>query len=291
MSFSIKYGELFSVKILHRYFLDKGTEEFRLMDENDRLNQLRNYNAGLFIKILPDDETTGIIKGHSMVFKETDSGFSVWIKLTDDEENTPFIEVEDDLNLTFTMQIKDSLFYNYTDLKSENREKIYWLSNRKPDTEPAGFSLIDEAGGTSFFDERFILSEEGQKNERLLLPVSRKTGLLGIIRIYMKGDKSELNITDSQNRITAPSKHFEVILKNRNTFWRYLYDSDRMVSAADDVKHENGNLKMLVTKNALPLTQSGFISVELNGTELPNPGVNLIKPDKAENKIFSEIYM
>lgn len=291
MSFSIKYGELFRVNIFHRYFLDKGTKEFRLMDKNDRLNQLRNYNAGAFIKILPDEETTGIFKGHSMVFKETDSGFSVWIKLADNNDNAPFIDIEDDLNLTFTMQIKDSLFYNYTDLKSEDREKLYCLSNRKPDTEPDGFSLIDEAGGTSFFDERFIFSEEGQKNVQSLLPVSRKTGLLGIIRIFMKGDKSELNITDSQYRITVPTKHFEVILKNRNTFWRYLYDSDRQVTAADDVKHENGNLKVLVTKNALPLTQTGFVSVELNGTELPNPGVNFIKPDKAENKIFSEIYM
>ena len=92
-------------------------------------------------------------------------------------------------------------------------------------------------------------------------------------------------------KIITPAKHFEIILKNRNTFWRYLYNSDRQVTAADDVKHENGNLKVLVTKNALPLTHTGFISVELNGTELPNPGVNLIKPDKADNKIFSEIYM
>ncbi len=291
MSFSIKYSELFSVKIFHRYFLDKGTEEFRLMNENDRLRQLRNYNTSTFIKILPVDETTGILNGHSMVFKETNSGFSVWVKLADNNDNTPLIDIEDDLNLTFTIQIKDSLFYNYTDLKLENSEKLYCLSNRKPDTEPADFSLIDEAAGTFFFDERFVLSEDGQKNELLLLPVSRKTGLLGIVKIFMKGDKSALNITDTQRKIITPAKHFEIILKNRNTFWRYLYNSDRQVTAADDVKHENGNLKVLVTKNALPLTQTGFVSVELNGTELPNPGVNLIKPDKADNKIFSEIYM
>jgi hypothetical protein len=47
----------------------------------------------------------------------------------------------------------------------------------------------------------------------------------------------------------------------------------------------------LITKNDKPLTQNGFISVELGGIELPNPNNHIVKPDTLNNKYYSEIYM
>lgn len=291
MSYSIQYKELFRVKILHRYFLDKGEDEFRTMNEADQLKQLNRYDFQTILNIKPTTETLQKINGHNLVFKTLNSGFTVWSKVSESDENEPFISLDDDLNFTFLVQLKDSVFYNYTDLKMENAGKLYYISNRKLYTEPSSFPLLDKAGGNFYVDEGFILSGDAQKSEAARLKPNEKAGLLAILRIFMKGDKSSLNVTGAQGKIPSSAKNFDVVFKNRNTIWRYLFDVNQQVTGSDDVKKENGSSKVLVTKKAHPLTQTGFISVELGGAELPNPGVALIKPDTINNKIFSEIYM
>ncbi|WP_372947670.1 hypothetical protein [Mariniphaga sp.] len=291
MSYSIQYKELFGVKILHRYFLDKGSVEFRTMNETEKVKQLNNYNFQGVVKIVPTKETVQNLNGHNLVFKTLDSGFTVWSKVSESDDSEPFISLDDDLNFTFLIQIKDSVFYNYTDLQLENAGKLYYLSNKGLDSEPNNFPLLDKSGGNFHVDEDFILSAEGEKVEKASLNAGEKERLLGLIRIYMKGDNSSLNLTNAQGKIPSSAKIFEVVFKNRSTIWRYLFDSNQQVTGGDDVKRENGNSKVLITKNEHPLTKSGFISVELGGVELPNPGVALIKPDAANNKIFSEIYM
>ena len=107
----------------------------------------------------------------------------------------------------------------------------------------------------------------------------------------MKGDNVSLDITDAQGEIPTPIRTFELLFENRKTTWRYIFNNDQKVKNKDDVKKENGDSKRLITKNEQPLTQKGFVSVELGGIELPNPNSRLIKPDSSSNKIFSEIYM
>lgn len=291
MSYSIQYKELFRVNIFHRYFLDKGLVEFRTMNETERAKQLNNYKFQNIITIVPTQESRQKLNGHNLVFKTLDSGFTVWSKVDETDDSEPFVALEDDLDFTFLVQIKDSVFYNYTDLKLENVGKLYYLSNKRLVSEPNNFPLLDKAGGNFHVDEDFILSGEGEKAEKASLNAGEKERLLGIIRIYMKGDNSSLNVTNAQGKIPSSAKIFEVVFKNRSTIWRYLFDSNQQVTGGDDVKRENGNSKVLITKNEHPLTKSGFISVELGSVELPNPGVALIKPDAANNKIFSEIYM
>ncbi|MBW6537575.1 MAG: hypothetical protein K0B11_21380 [Mariniphaga sp.] len=291
MSFSIQYKELFRVNIYHRYFLDKGLVEFRTMNEAEKAKQLDSYNFQPVVTIVPTKESGQNLNGHNLVFKTLNTGFTVWSKVAESDESEPFISLDDDLNFTFLIQIKDSVFYNYTDLKLENARELYYLSNKRLDSEPNNFPLLDKAGGNFHVDGDFILSEEGKKRELEYLSSSEKFKILGLVRIFMKGDNSSLNVTNAQGKIPSSAKNFEVVLKNRNTIWRYLFDTNQQVTGSDDVKRENGNSKVLITKNAHPLTKSGFISVELGGVELPNPGVALIKPDAANNKIFSEIYM
>lgn len=291
MSYSIQYKELFQVNIFHRYFLDKGLDDFDSLSEEDQQKQLDNYNLQASVKIIPSIETRQKLNGHHLVFKVKSSGFTVWAKVEENDAGTPFILLDDHVNFTFLLQLKDPLFYNYTDLKMANAGKLYYLSNRRLATEPNSFPLIDKAGGNFNVDEDFILSEEAEKEEKESLQTSEKRNLLGLVRIFMKGDNSALNVTNAQGKIPAPSQNFEVVFKNRSTIWRYLFDTNQQVTGGDDVKKENGDSKILVTKSEQPLTQTGFIPVELGGVELPNPGAALIKPDKSTNKIFSEIYM
>ena len=156
--------------------------------------------------------------------------------------------------------------------------------------ESDSFPLITKPGG-GFVDDSFILSEVGSANELNNFSAGEKNNLWGIIRIWMKSGDNDYHITDNQGKIPVNIQTFELNFENRFTIWRYIFDSDKNVEPSDDVKIENGDAKILVSKIPQPLTQNGFVSVELNGSELPNPNVSVIKPEWGSNKIFSEIYL
>ncbi|QGY47039.1 hypothetical protein GM418_26265 [Maribellus comscasis] len=291
MAFSVKYLPLFKMNLLHHYFLNKGTDDYNSMTDTQQSNQLELYDVNSVLSIQPDVKTLQKINGYNLVFKKYKTGFSLWSKVTGENEDEPFIALEDDLAFTFLLKTKDSGFYNYTDLKIENAGKLYYLSNRRLETEPNSFPLIDKAGGNFHVDEDFILSEDGFENEMEKLKDSEKMNLMGLIRIFVKADNNALDITNAQGRIPEPSQNFEINIKNRETIWRYIFDTNQTVTGGDALKKENGNSKVLITKAEHPLTLNGFISIELGGVELPNPGVRAVKPDIPNNKYYSEIYM
>jgi hypothetical protein len=214
----------------------------------------------------------------------------LWTKADDSNDRVPFVSLGDDLSFTFLVQIKDTSFYNYSNLDMSDAGKIYYLSNRRLSAEPGSFPLLNKAGGNKSIDNTFILSDISAKAELKALEVNEKANLFGIIRIFMKADIGSLNVTNAQGKIQNPYKTFEMVFENRKTLWRYFFDSDQQVKGSDDVKKEDGNSRILITKTEQPLTQTGFISVELDGTELPNPLARLVKPG-ASNKYYSEIYM
>ncbi len=261
------------------------------MTDEEKLRQLKTYDFRSIFDIVPADETIARLNGHSLLIKMSQKGFSVWSKVNAEEKDRPFVSLDDHLCLTFLILVKDPHFYNYTELVLEEAGKLFYLSNRKPATEPVSFPLLDKVDEDHPVDEKFILSEKGIENERKKSGVKAGNNCFGIIRIFMKGDKSNLHITDAQGKISTPPKMFALTFRNRHTFWRYIFNTAQPVKPADDVIRENGNTKILVTKKAHPLTRYGFISLKLNKAELPNPGASFIKPDLSTTKIFSEIYM
>ena len=291
MSFSVKYIELFKVKILHHFFLDKGSQEFNSMTETEQLKQLGSYNYQDFVKVVPTLQTKQELDGHHMNFSSTGSNFSVWTEVDATDEKDPAIVLSDDLSLTFLLKISNPAFLNYTDLKLEDSGKIYYFSNRRLVTEPGTFPLIPLNSDSQNVDDSFILSEDSANDEfKKLSPIAREN-LFGIIRFEMKGENNSHDITDSQDKIQEPAPVFKIEFKNRETTWRYIFNDDQNVKNNDDVEEENGSAKVLVTKSDQPLTKTGFVTVELDGNELPNPDSRLIKPDQSNNKIYSEIYM
>lgn len=290
MAFSITYKSLFKVNILHHFFLNKGLEEYNSMSEAIKNKQLNSYNFNSFFTVFPSIKTRQQINGHSLVFKNLNSGFTVWSKVTGENNNVPFISFDDDLTFTFLIQLKDSTFYNYTNLKLENAGKLYFFSNRRLSTEPVTFPLINVLGNNNNVDENFVLSVDSANAELAKLSADEKDKLFGIIQITIKGENSSLDLTDALNTIQNPFKTFEIQFNNRKTIWRYLFDQDQKVKNKDDVTKEDGNAQRLITKSEQPLTQKGFISIELDGVELPNPNARLIIPDTS-NKYYSEIYM
>ncbi len=291
MTFTIQYKPLFQVNILHKYFLNRGENEYFTMSENDKIKQLDKYDFNTFFSVYPTTETQKKLNGYNLVFKPLNSTFTVWSKVTGTNKNKPFIAFDNDLSFTFLVKPKESAFFNYSNLKLENAGKIYYFSNRKPASEPGTFRLINLAGNTNCVNQKYVLSENSIKAELDKLTVSEKVNLFGIIRIYIKADKPVQHITNSLGRIKNPHKIFELLFDNRKTTWRYIFDSDQSCNGTDDVIKEAGNAKILITKKVQPLTQNGFVSIQLNGEELPNPDARLIKPDTSSSKYYSEIYM
>jgi hypothetical protein len=290
MSFSIKYQPLFKVNFWHNYFLDKGTITFSSMSDEQKLKQLESYDIKTVLSILPTQQTQQLLNGYHFLLKLTNSGFVVLTKVINDSI-TPFFSIDNELSFTFIVQIKDPLFYNYTDLKMENSDKLYFLCNRKPDLEPADFPLLKKEGTNSKLNDTYILSSENQKLEYSSLQSGEKNSLFALVRIYMRGENNNLSVITNEGKLKDPYQVFEIQIDNRKTTWRYIFKTDQEVKGGDNVKMEGGSSKILITKNEKPLTQSGFISVELGGVELPNPDTPIVKPDTSNNKYFSEIYM
>jgi len=290
MTFSIKYQPLFKVNIWHNYFLDKGTVSFNSMSDGEKLKRIESYDVNSVFSILPTFETHKLLKGYNLMLKLTNSGFVVLTKMVNDQI-TPFVSLEDDLNFTFIVQIKDPLFYNYTDLKMENSNKLYFLCNRKPALEPVDFPLLKKEGNNAKLDDTYILSAENQKKELSVLQTVEKNNLLAMVRVFMKGENNNLSVITNQGKLKDPFQVFEIHIDNRKTTWRYIFRTDQEVKGGDNVKLEGTSPRILITKNEKPLTQSGFISVELGGIELPNPSIHIVKPDTSNIKYYSEIYM
>jgi len=291
MSFSIQYKPLFKVDILHLFFLNNGLKIWFSMNAEEASKQLDGYFMYSFFSIVPTLETQEKLKGYNLTFKSLNTGFTVWTKVRNDNNTIPFIPLPNDLSFTFLVKVKDSAFYNYTDLNPNILGKTLYFSNRRLTTEIPGFPLINKPGDHFSINGTFALTPESAAAEGEKLSSAEKINLFGLIRLYMKADNPSLNIINTDGKIAEPFKTFELVLNNRKTFWRYIFRKDPKVKNNDDVKMEASDPMVLISKSELPLTQKGFISIELGGKDLPNPGSQLVKPDTLNTKYYSEIYM
>ncbi len=291
MSFSVKYTELFRVQMLHHFFLDKGNQLFNSMSENDRQKQLKSYNFREYLNVVPTPKTKQKMDGHHAVLYRQKSRFSVWVEVEQNDDKVPFVDFSDDLSFTFLIKITDRNFLNYTDLKLSDTGKIYYSSNQRLQSESNSFPLISLKNDATMIGDSFLLSDESASDELANLSAGERKNLFGILRLHMKGENATYDITTNQGEIKDTTPVFKVEFKNRETTWRYIFTDDQNVKNNDDVKKENGSAKILVTKTEKPLTKTGFLTVELDGDELPNPDSRIIKPDVSSNKIYSEIYM
>lgn len=282
---------MFSVNILHQYYLNKGILDFFGMNTADKEKQLAGYDVSNFFKITPSAETYQKMQNHRLVFKTVNTGFLVWVQVSENQETTPLISLDDTLELTFLLNLVNHTFFNYTKLDASNTGKLYHFSNKRLESEVPGFPLIRIASDNQSVNDDYILSDKGFEEITANLTNKEKQRLFSLIQIRIKGENASLDITNSQKDIRNPALAFQVVFENRKTYWRYFFNKDQKVKNKDDVVEENDNPQQLVTRTDHPLTEKGFVKIELDGAELPNPDASVIKPNGADNKIYSEIYM
>lgn len=291
MSFSIQYKPLFKVDVLHLFSLNNGLKTYFSMNAVEAAKQLDAYDLNSFFSITPTNETQEKLKGYNLVFRNLNTGFAVWTKVSNDDNAFPFIPLTNDLSFTFLVKVKDPAFYNYTDLNLNNLGKTNYFSNRQLSTEAPAFPLINKSGDHFNINGTFTLTPESAAAEQKNLSSAEKMNLFGLIKLYIKADIPALSIIAPDGKIVDPAKAFELVFNNRKTIWRYIFRKDPKVKNNDGVKMEGADPNVLISKSEQPLTQKGFISLGLGGKDLPNPDTKLIKPDTLNTKYYSEIYM
>lgn len=291
MSYLTQYKILFEFNILHRYFLDDGAKKYEVLEESDQKKQLQGYSVHSVLHISPTLDTVTQLNGHRLLFKHTNTGFIIASRTSNVDINAPFIEMSRELSFTFLMRVKDPLFYNYTELKADATGNLFYLSNTKPASEGVGFPLLKNDGGFFSIKEQAILSEVGTEIEMSKLTSWERSNLIGLVKIHLYGSDTASNIIDDMGKFIYPPPVFTTVFENRQTFWRYLFSADQTVGDQEALIKEDGDAKRWITKMKHPLTRSGFVSLKLGDTELPNPSITAVKPDKTTQNIFSEIYM
>ncbi|WP_017497870.1 hypothetical protein [Flavobacterium sp. WG21] len=280
MSYSITYGLLLEVTILHNYFLNNGEETFASMSNDDKEKMLQKFNTAVFTTITPTLETHTILQNYKMVFKESKTGFKIYIKVKEADETDPFIKVPADLNLNFLITIHDYQFENYTNLEfTPNRVLLF--GNVKPPKEPVTFKYLPKINDNKLISSAYLVSEETTADLISTLHSSETQDLFGIISLTMQGDNSSENSIDDDGKINSPN--FKIHFDNRKTLWKYINRK-----AATEIE----------TNTTKPLTRSGFVEIDPLtdfdvpqpvSSSYPNPSVKSITKDNGD--YYSEIFI
>ncbi|BFM43848.1 hypothetical protein CFS9_24890 [Flavobacterium sp. CFS9] len=280
MSYSITYGLLLEVTLLHNYFLNNGEETFASMSNDDKEKMLQKFNTDVFTTITPTLETYTILQNYKMVFKESKTGFKIYIKVKEADETDPFIKVPSDLNLNFLITIHDYQFENYTNLEfTPNR--VFLFSNVRPPKEPVTFKYLPKINDNKLISSAYLVSEETTADLISTLHSSETQDLFGITSLTMQGDNNPEKILDDDGKLNSPN--FKIHFDNRKTLWKYINRK-----AATEIE----------TNSTKPLTRSGFVEIDpLTDFDIPqpvsssypNPSVKSITKDNGD--YYSEIFI
>jgi hypothetical protein len=279
MSFAITYGLLFEVTLLHNYFLNSGKDTYASMSDSDKEKMLQKFDSDSFATIKPTVETNTRLRNYKMVFKPTKTGFRVYIKVKEADENDPYIAVPADLKLDFILATSDYQFENYTNLEFVLNQ-MFLFSNVKPSTEPVTFKYIPTSNENVLISDNYLVSEETTAHFISELHTQERQDVFGILSLTMKGDTNPKNILNA-GKIISPN--FKIHFDNRKTFWTYI-------------NRKTG--KIITTKTAKPLAHYGFVEIDPDtdftpsepaSSQYPNPSVKSIT--KISGDYYSEIFI
>ncbi len=289
MSFINTYRKVFEVNIYHQYFLDDGITVF---DDTTSLKeeQLLKYDISSFIKISPSEETKKLFAGHKAVFKQTESGFKIFIKAEETAPSSgiykPKLSLEQNEAFTFIINITDSLFENYSVI-APVPVIPYFFSNKKPPTEGGGFQYIDLETTTSPISS-FTVGQTTYNGISESFTEKEKMQLFGVISLEMEGDDTTLfdgntrNILTPSGELLNSPKTFKIQIKNRSTIWNYRDAIDSSLIHTSD-------------PTELPLVKNGIVGYSFDSIERPSAIPNRLIYEKDGSgtitKTISEIYI
>ena len=139
MAIIIEYDTLFEIRILHHYFLNTGLTHFGQMTESEKAATMLRYDSKEIFDIRPTSETLRLLASCKAIFRHTATGLIAGIRSVKDE-NQPdkkraSLLFADTDTFTFTVEVKDQGFRNYTalPLKTEH-ETMFLFKNAELDS-------------------------------------------------------------------------------------------------------------------------------------------------------------
>ncbi len=273
MKYNIQYKPLFTLNILHSYFLDNGETAF---NDTEKPGAFSNYNVNDYIKIKPSQRTEQVLKNHKLIFKPTASGITCLVQAghkvgTEPKLFEPKIDISD-LTFDILLYVTDPLFEKYTEIDPLKNSLFSFPYDGEP-----GFQLNILADNPSTEITNYsVVDAEAKKTLMEKLTPKESIGLLGLVSI-----KASSLLTGST--INDPVDELKIAFKNRKTIWRYLDQSGAEVySTAQRVLPQN---------KALPFVKKGNITV--TGTDsttyrMANPSDTM---DTTSEPNITEIYI
>ncbi|RCR69472.1 hypothetical protein [Larkinella punicea] len=223
-SFGISYQVLFTVRVLHRYFLDFGTTPFDTdapsVEARKKIGLIRRvYDVAQFLAFLPDAPTLQLLKNQRMLFKKQADGFVVLAATENPRSPTPFLPLAAGLKFVFAVYPTDPFFMLYTNLTPEVMNDLkrptrgFRLKNRNSSANPLENRL--NTGETIRMADLEDLPPEHAVAGRLERP-------LGFIEIeHAPPTRSLLTAEDA----LQPTLTYTLMLQNRTTRWRLKNDA------------------------------------------------------------------
>ncbi len=134
MAITIKYKILFSIDLLHHYFLDKGVDHYESLNADQKIKQLAFYDIRNFITLTPTPSCLEIIKNHNLIFRPTPTGILIGSKIAPDNDQ-PFVDISIDTKFTFVLNLKSQSFFNYTALPLNfGSPQCFYFNNLEKDS-------------------------------------------------------------------------------------------------------------------------------------------------------------
>lgn len=279
------YKTLFSIDIIHSYFLNSGEETYENLSSGEREKLLSRYRWQEFLEIIPTPKTEKMMRKQQMLIKNTASLLRVVVRTMDDGQQ-PFIPIDPELIFCFSVSYKDPYFENFTEMEFLSSRKMLFTNVVPAPLPGLGFHPISLAAQEVFYDEQYTVSQEDfallQRAEGTTFPSTVK----GLIYLRMHGENGSLNIINVNGTLKINPTIFSISFSNRKTFWRYI--------------HKGNEGFQLETTAEKPLTKSGFIEIDPNvdfesapssiqDFDFPNPDYKAIKHQN--DKYYSEIYI
>lgn len=300
MSYSQQYRTLANVQVLHEYYLNNGPDSFRGMDADQQQLMFKNYAFNGFLQVIPTEQTRRILENQKLLLRTNPAGLQVLAQVEPamtNEPATPFISIDNNLELQFLVKIGDPAFEIYTDL-SWGKDEIFFFSNIKPAGSPPDFPplpvLPDQEDEPQYITNAYRLDDTLSKNILDNMQVSRedRIGLLGVLVLRMHGINS---ITDDGGEVPADPITFVMEFANRSTIWKYYFQNSDYYAETTNPKPltKNGyiviNPSQLTLRNKNPEMDPGDYVFDLNPYYYPAPEVR--KTEIEAGNFYSVIYI
>ncbi len=154
MSFRISYRPLCNVNILHGYYLHPNDLSGNILSVvkqrkiSASLSESGNYTILNDLSITPTSTTQQLMTGYRMVFRDNPFGFSLWLQAKEHTSAafSPFIPFSEPLRLSFQLQVKQTSFWNFTNLSLDDTSgSLYYFSNQASNSS-GGTQYLNSAG-------------------------------------------------------------------------------------------------------------------------------------------------